>query len=222
MFSCNHNGQCCEDPVTQISLTLADLKRICIYTHKTALQLYKEGMIGVFPFGDLDNNGVFERDIGLYIPCKNRVVDKKTKHKSCGIYPVRPLNCRMFPFWLLADAPLDVLSDFQKNHKCGICCGIDENFENDRKKYKAFKDALAKVLVEEAEVSDKFFESIGVKKEIHTSKSYDEKDTLIVINDLVKELEKIDFSEIFSKIDKELETILYRKAEDIPQWDNFR
>ena len=56
MFECHHHGQCCEDPVTQINLTLGDLQRLTTSTQKSTLQLYKDKIIGIQPFGDPENN----------------------------------------------------------------------------------------------------------------------------------------------------------------------
>jgi Fe-S-cluster containining protein len=229
MFSCNHNGQCCEDPLTQISLTLGDIKRICQHTKKTAIKLYKEGIIGIFPFGDIKESDIFELDVGLYIPCKYRIKKtqelnskNKNQHKTCEIYPARPINCRLFPFWILADAPLEKVKEFASQHQCGKCCGIDENFENDRKKYKAYKEELVNIIISEAKISDSVYENIGIKKYIRTKESLTKIDDLNIIKQLISDLELQDFSDEFKKIDQEINKREFITSEQIPQWENFK
>lgn len=221
MFNCNHNGQCCEDPATQISLTLGDLQRICKFTKKSALDLYKEGVLGVYPFGNPFKNNEFETDIGLFIPCKFRTNDKKTKRKSCAIYHARPLNCRLFPFWILAEASMQEIEDFVKNHKCGDCCCIDEHFEEDRALYKKYKEKLVEILSKESPISDRFYEKLGLKKKIKTKASKTKESDLKIISKLVKKMQKEDYSMIFKRIDKELPKYRFSKKEEIVQWKDI-
>jgi len=199
MFKCNNNGQCCEDPVTQISLTLGDIKRITQHTNKSALQLYKEGMIGICPFGNAFKDNEFETDVGLNIPCKNR------NHKSCAIYPARPINCRLFPFWILAEAPMNEIEEFVDNHQCGACCNIGENFEKDREIYKNYKNHLTSILDKEVPISERFYYKIKIKNKIITEHSKTRESDLKIIKKLTNDLNKQDFSKQFKEIDKEIE-----------------
>ncbi|MFT4304423.1 MAG: YkgJ family cysteine cluster protein [Candidatus Woesearchaeota archaeon] len=204
MFNCNHNGRCCEDPTTQISLTLGDLKRISMKHKKTVVQLYQEGIIGIFPFGNPFKDNEYETDVGLFVPCKHRIYDERIGKTICSVYEKRPLNCRLFPIWILADAPLSEIIDFSEKHPCGKCCGIDDDFEEDRKIYRAYKNDLVKILETEVHLSDPFYEKIGLKQKIITKKSKTQKDDLVIVKKLVKKLQKQNFTDVFTKIEQEI------------------
>lgn len=221
MFKCNHNGKCCEDPTTQINLTLGDIQRISKFTKKSALDLYNEGIMGVYPFGDPFKNDEFETDIGLYIPCGFRKKNEKLGKLICSIYPARPLNCRIFPFWVLAEAPMNEVEKFVKEHPCGECCGVDEDFEEDRKLYNEYKEKLVEILSKEVPMSDSFYETLGLKKKIKTKPSKTQEEDFKIINELIKEIRKEDFTVLFKKIDEEIKKHEFVLMEDIPDWDIF-
>lgn len=209
MFRCYHCGGCCEDVCTQINLTLGDIKRLCEHTKKTVLQLYKEGVIGIYPFGDPFRHDEFETDVGLFIPCRFRKFlsekDKKTKTVKCSVYKARPLNCRLFPYWILADAPeKDIKNLICAGHECMKHFEIDEDFKKDRKTYIDYKEKLVAILHKETIISDEFYKNIGLKKLIKTKASKTKEDDLALINKLVKRLSKNDYSDIFKKIGREI------------------
>ncbi|MCB9359253.1 hypothetical protein H6503_04940 [Candidatus Woesearchaeota archaeon] len=219
MFRCNHNGRCCEDPTTQISLTLGDIWRLCKAHKKSALDLYKEGIIGVFPFGDPFKDDEFETDIGLFVPCKHRIFNEKMGKKICSVYEHRPINCRLFPIWILAEAPMNEIMDLVKNHQCGECCGVDEDFEEDRKIYQKYKGALVEIIEREIQLSDPFYESLGLKKRLVAKKSNTQEDDLKIVEKLVADLQKEDFSEVFIKIDDEIKK--HEFEEKLPAMEEF-
>jgi Fe-S-cluster containining protein len=199
MFLCYHCGGCCEDVCTQINLTLGDIKRLSEKTGKSALKLYKEGVIGVFPFGDPFKDDEYETDVGLFIPCRFR------KSGKCSIYGCRPINCRLFPYWILAEAPLNEIKTLIcPGHECMKHLEIDADFKEDRKEYHSYKEKLVQILHFETQLSDKFYKKIGLKKKIKAKPSKTKDDDLKIIFMLVKKLCKKDFSELFRKIDKEV------------------
>jgi Fe-S-cluster containining protein len=98
-------------------------------------ELFKE-YIDLNPFGDSDLTH-YDLDLGLNRPCKFRIDEK------CSIYPARPLNCRIFPYWILAEAPLARLREILAYHKCSY-----DIFK--KKEYKKYKDILGEIILEEA------------------------------------------------------------------------
>jgi len=135
-MKCNNCGHCCDDPLTQVNLTIGDIHRLTEFLGCSVEDLFKEHM-AMNPFGDPDLIH-YDLDLGLNKGCKFRMDGK------CSVYSARPLNCRLFPYWLLAEAPADKLKDlFSEN-------GFDYDLTK-KKQYKAYKDALAVVLLEEAE-----------------------------------------------------------------------
>lgn len=216
MFKCYHYGQCCEDPFTQIAITLGDIQRMCTATSKSAVQLYKEKIIGIQPFHDADNPQQFELDLGLYIPCQFRKVDPTDGIRKCEIYTDRPINCRMFPYWILADAPVIAIKQIAKDGcKCLAENKYDAKFEEERKIYKEYKDKLSKIFEEEVLITDTFLdenEFRGVMKIEEVPQSKDEMRNTII--ELVNRLQQQDFTPLFQKVDEELQN--HRFTTDIP------
>ena len=125
---------CCgEDRRININLTVGDIWRICQHL-KISVDEFFEKYAGVKEFKD-PNQGAYP-DIGLDIPCKFR------KDKRCSIYNARPLNCRIFPYWVLVLVPEERLKDVLK-YKC--------KYDLKKKaKYRKYQSEIAKILLEEA------------------------------------------------------------------------
>lgn len=153
-MKCNHCGLCCTDPCTQVNLTIGDISRISDYIKLPIEELFKE-YIDLNPFGDSDLKH-YDLDLGLNKPCKFRIDEK------CSIYPTRPLNCRIFPYWILAEAPLARLREILADHKCAY-----DIFK--KKEYKKYKDILGEIILKEA----KWFE---MKRKVNVArlKGFDE------------------------------------------------
>ena len=151
---CNHCGQCCKDQCTQINVTLGDIYRISKFLGIPAVELLKD-KIGINPFADSDIIH-YDLDLGLNLPCKFRVDNK------CSIYSARPLNCRLFPYWILVEAPSQKIKEILDEHKCSY------DFLR-KKEYAEYKEAVADILLQE----NKIFE---IKKKINASrlKGYEE------------------------------------------------
>ena len=147
-MECNHCGLCCKDPCTQINITIGDIWRISSHLKMPVEELFKEH-ISINPFGDPDLIH-YELDLGLNIPCKFRVDER------CSIYPARPLNCRLFPYWILAEAPYEKLTEILEEHRC--------SYDTLRKKdYKEYKDIIGQILLEES----RLFE---IKKKVNVTR----------------------------------------------------
>ena len=143
-FSCVHCGKCCTDVTVQIYLTFGDITRLSKSLKKPINDLYKEGIIGFYPFFDPEKE-VYEIEIGLTKQCK------LWKNGKCSNYKGRPINCRLFPYWLLAtNVPVEEMFD----ESYGCVHGITVN-EEDKTKYKKYCKALGEILLEESEITDK-------------------------------------------------------------------
>ena len=90
-FKCHHCGECCRNVSAQINLSISDLARICQFLKCEVKEIIPK--IGIIPF--LSENDNFDYELGLNLPCQFR------KDSRCTIYPARPLNCRMFPYFIL-------------------------------------------------------------------------------------------------------------------------
>ncbi|MBW2977336.1 YkgJ family cysteine cluster protein [Candidatus Woesearchaeota archaeon] len=144
-MKCNHCGLCCRDPLTQINVTVGDIWRIVDFLKVDIDSLFDK--IGLNPFREPEDEDVYEIDLGLNLPCKFRVDER------CSIYPVRPLNCRLFPQWVLTKAtnPKEVLTD----HKC-------DYDSSKREDYKKYVDEIGKMLIQESQFYE-LFKKINVK-----------------------------------------------------------
>jgi len=110
-FKCFHCGQCCENVTTQIAVTISDVQRLSLFLGKSVEELIP-GYISLNPFGQPDSDK-YELELGLNIPCRFR------KNGRCIVYSARPINCRLFPTWIVARAPLNEINKvIDKENKC--------------------------------------------------------------------------------------------------------
>jgi uncharacterized protein len=152
-FKCNHCGYCCFETGTQINITLGDIQRISRYLN-TSISLLFNTYIGILPFAETETK--FNLELGLVIPCK-------FWKKSCTIYQARPLNCRLFPYWILGNAQKSELQKyFHPDNQCLKEFEYDETF---RKQYKDYVDKIGNVLLKEADATDYFL----IKKKLTTT-----------------------------------------------------
>ncbi len=120
-----------------------------------------EKHISINPFGDPEKENFYDYELGLNIPCNFRI------NKRCVIYDARPLNCRLFPYWVLANAPKGKIKEIiDDSHKCVVDFDFDEK---ERPKYKEFFDKMSKILLDESKITDDFMEKNNFKDAINLS-----------------------------------------------------
>ncbi|PIY60414.1 hypothetical protein COY95_01880, partial [Candidatus Woesearchaeota archaeon CG_4_10_14_0_8_um_filter_47_5] len=96
-FRCLHSGKCCTTPYTPVNVSLGDAIRIREGSGIAIPELFQKH-ICLRPFGDPSDPLVYTLDFGLGLPCNFR------KDKRCSIHRFRPINCRLFPYWLVVQA----------------------------------------------------------------------------------------------------------------------
>jgi Fe-S-cluster containining protein len=157
-FQCNHCGFCCFETGTQINITLGDIQRISGYLKVSVHELF-EKYIGIQPFQDTENT--YNLEIGLKIPCNF------WNKGCCSIYKTRPLNCRLFPYWILGNAQKsDLLKYFHADNQCLKDFEYDEKF---RKQYKEYVNKVGALLLKEADATDEFFKRNKLSSSIDIS-----------------------------------------------------
>jgi len=134
-MECTHCGLCCKDACTQVNLTIGDIYRISDFLNKPIDELIPE-FIDINPFGDPDLIH-YDLDIGLNNPCKFR------KDGKCSIYEARPLNCRIFPYWILARAPPEQLTEILSEHGCRYDITL-------KKDYAKYSQILGDIILQES------------------------------------------------------------------------
>ena len=147
-MKCNHCGLYCKGPLTQINVTIGDIWRIADFLEIDVEELFKD-KIGMNPFREPEFENIYDIDLGLNLPCKFRI------NERCSIYPVRPLNCRLFPQWILAEFPEDKIKEILKDHKC-------EYDLSKKQEYKKYVDVVGKILLEESKFYE-LFKKVNIK-----------------------------------------------------------
>ncbi|MBN2566972.1 YkgJ family cysteine cluster protein [Candidatus Woesearchaeota archaeon] len=156
-FSCLHCGACCELPETQIAVTLGDIRRLSRHIGKPVAELFRE-RIGLRPFAVDGSCTVFKTGLGLRIPCASR------EGRRCAVYPARPLNCRLFPFHLLArmsQEELDAFDDPAVRCMQGISISAEE-----RGKYRRYVERLADILAREQAATEALLKEHGLLRTV--------------------------------------------------------
>jgi len=89
-FSCNQCGSCCTGPPGYVWVSREEIRRIAAFLDRKDEWLEKDHLrrIGLKYSLVEKSNGdcVFLMSLG-------------NGHRGCSIYPVRPLQCRTWPFW---------------------------------------------------------------------------------------------------------------------------
>lgn len=159
-FKCIHSGKCCEKTYTQISLTLGDIKRLAEFSKKSVRELFEQDYLGMKPFEISED--VFELELGFTIPCKFRI------NKRCEAYGARPLNCRLFPYWILAEfSDEQIKKSVDSSYECIHNVKLDKEA---KKRYKEYKEKIVEILEREAELTDIFLDKHDARQVINISK----------------------------------------------------
>ena len=148
-FECTHCGACCKKETSPVNVTLGDVKRIAQFLGKDPKEILGKE-IKIRPFMDPNEPGKFELELGLPKPCHF------WKDNRCSIYSARPLNCRLFPFWLFAS-----LRDEQIKEQTlpGYDCVINANVDMDhRVTYREYVRRLSSQIMKESKETDEFME----------------------------------------------------------------
>ncbi len=137
-FECLHCGECCVSP--QINLTVGDIVRITDYGKKNFFKLE--------PFFNPSSPMIFDVELGLKMPCKFR------KKGRCSIYNERPLNCRLFPFWVIAGVKKEEIPEYiGPEHRC-VKKRHEHLKKEDIERFKEYRNKLAEILkIEDIETS---------------------------------------------------------------------
>ena len=184
-FECKNCGMCCSGyKGIQVNLTIGDIYRICELLLISVDEFFGK-YAGLKPFKDPRHPKTFDMDIGLNMPCKFR------KDNKCSIYPARPLNCRIFPYWLLVRAPENKLKELLKG-KCEY--KLDKK---SLKKYAKYQEILGELIIKESKMYEinktSKIKGIKIKPDIHEIKASIIKNLDIIKMDRVRiiEAEKI-------------------------------
>lgn len=179
-FKCIHCGACCIFPSTQINLTLGDIARISNHLKVSPSKLINEEYFEPSPFFNPQNPLQFDIELGLHKPCKF------WKNNRCSIYEARPLNCRLFPIWMFAKLPADIIKEQALE---GYDCVNNTVLKGeDIPVYDNYTEKISEILLHEAILTEHFMRVNNMFQKIDITLHKD-----IVFNDSISPDEKINF-----------------------------
>ncbi len=156
-FECTHCGACCMKETSPVNVTLGDVKRMSKFLGKAPAELIGNG-VRIRPFVDEQMPGRFELELGLPKPCTF------WKDARCSIYEARPLNCRLFPFWLYAKLPDETIAE--QNLPGYDCVSNSKVDEEHRKIYRDYTRKLGNLIMLESRQTDEFMLKSGFVNEV--------------------------------------------------------
>jgi len=163
-FKCRNCGKCCSAFYAQINLTIGDLIRISGLLEKPINYILRN-FVGINPFGDPENPTKFSYELGINMPCLLR------KNEKCSAYDARPLNCRLFPYWVLVQT---FVFDQNKIIDASYKCMNNLELKKDEiKKYSDYSKVVGDILVQEASLTDNILYKLKIKHSIDLSKNKD-------------------------------------------------
>jgi Fe-S-cluster containining protein len=163
-FKCKNCGKCCSAFYAQINLTIGDLIRISNFLEKPISYILKN-FISINPFGDPANPTKFSYEFGINMPCLFR------KNERCAIYKTRPLNCRLFPYWILVQK--FVFNQNKIIDKSYKCMNNLELKKDKIKKYSDYSKIVGDILIQEASLTDNILYKLNIEHSIDLSKNKD-------------------------------------------------
>jgi len=163
-FKCVNCGKCCSAFYAQINITVGDLIRISNFLEKPINYILKN-FVGINPFGDPENPTNFSYELGINMPCMLR------KNERCAIYKARPLNCRLFPYWILVQTFVFNKKEMvDKSYKC--MNNLKLNADN-IKRYSDYSKIVGNILIQEASFTDNILYKLNIEHSIDLSKNKD-------------------------------------------------
>ncbi len=112
-FTCTQCGNCCTGPTGYVWLNPAEIQAFAdhfkLLPHEF-LSKYARKLDGRWSLNETPRDGKFD--------CVFLKADPKTGGRGCSVYPVRPSQCRTWPFW-----PDNLRSRSAYNHTARICPG---------------------------------------------------------------------------------------------------
>jgi len=163
-FKCKNCGKCCSAFYAQINLTIGDLIRISNFLEKPISYILKN-FVGINPFGDPEKPTKFSYEFGINMPCLFR------KNERCAIYEARPLNCRLFPYWILVQT--FVFNQNKIIDKSYKCMNNLELKKDKIKKYSDYSKIVGDILIQEASLTDNILYKLNIEHSIDLSKNKD-------------------------------------------------
>jgi Fe-S-cluster containining protein len=191
-FKCLHSGKCCSFTYVQINLTIGDIIRLSDFLKKTILEMFNEEIIGFMPFFDTNTMDAYDVELGLIKPCKLHI------NNRCSVYPARPLNCRIFPYFIISNFnKADISKIFPSDYKCVHRIELNKEL---KEKYKIYSKQLGEIILNESEMTKRLFDKISFHMRF---KMDDYKDELENSKNISKEkLEEMRIKFFISKIPK--------------------
>jgi len=173
-FRCKNCGVCCSDVTAPVNLTLGDIQRIIGFLGVKVDKIFGKE-IGIVPFANPDKPLMYDLDLGINMPCRFRINEK------CRIYRARPLNCRIFPYWVLSHPDKDGYKRYIDTVHKGII-GYKEDSLN-KKKYNEYRIKIGNIILDESAITDEFLSEKDLKVIMNLPESYRD----------LKERERIEF-----------------------------
>lgn len=157
-------GKCCSASYSQINVTVGDLIRISNFLEKPVSYILKN-FVGINPFGDPVNPTKFSYEFGINMPCLLR------KKNKCSIYETRPLNCRLFPYWILVQA---FVSNKKEMIDSSYKCMNNLKLSGDKiRNYSSYSKLIGDILMQEASLTDNILYKLKIKHSLDLSKNKD-------------------------------------------------
>ena len=201
-FQCTHCGACCKKETSPVNVTLGDIARISKFLGRPPEDIIGKE-IKIRPFMDIDSPGRFELELGLPKPCHF------WKDGKCSIYKARPLNCRLFPFWLFShftdeEVKLQTLPGYE-------CIEISSVDEAHRKIYREYTSRLGKVIMKESAITDEFMLNGNFQRDIFLNGEEEKID--IIMEGPGPSTEKV-YTELVAKCETQIDNSAY---ENLPK-----
>ncbi len=136
-FRCTECGNCCSGPPGYVWISPEEVTLLARHLGKPEEEVHKRYLrrignrISLREKKTLD--GKYDCVFLIDLPDDPRTGEKR---RGCGIYPVRPLQCRTWPFW---DGVVDTPRSWESAAR--VCPGMNQGKHYSRKRIEELRDA---------------------------------------------------------------------------------
>ena len=139
-FTCTQCGNCCTGGPGYIWITPEELERLAAHLKLSAeetVRKYCRNVSGRFSLKEKLRDGLHDCIFLQEVEVTSAAGQGREKRLVCSVYPVRPLQCRTWPFW-----EGNLVSPENWERAGGRCPGLGKGKLHNRKQIETIRDAV--------------------------------------------------------------------------------
>ncbi len=135
-FRCTECGNCCTGPSGYVWITTEEVRSLAAHLGRSEEEVYKRYVRRIGNRYSLRERKTLDGKYDCVFLIDRPDTADGERRPGCGIYPVRPLQCRTWPFW---DGVVETRRSWDSAAR--ICPGMGQGRRYSRKRIEELRDA---------------------------------------------------------------------------------